>query len=189
MNDQISQLHVPTEAEVTPEIRALWDKSREKLGFVPNVFRAQALNTAQFSAWWAYFNTLVNRGEYLTPLERELVAVVVSAENRCLYCLVSHGAAARELSGDPVLADTVAIDHRAADLTPRLRAMLDYAVKLTRTPADCGHDDLRALWAAGLTDHEVLELVQVIGMFNLTNRVSGALGFLPNREYYGQGRG
>lgn len=188
MNDDISYLHVPTEAEVTPEVRALWAKSGEKLGFVPNVFRAQALNPAQFSAWWNYFNTLVNKGEHLTPLERELVAVVVSAQNRCVYCLVSHGAAVRELSGDPVLADTVAIDHRAADLSLRLRAMLDYAVKLTRTPQEMTRDDLRALWEAGLTDPEILELVQVIGMFNLTNRVSSALGFVPNREYYGQGR-
>ncbi len=188
MNDEISFLHVPTESEVTPEVRALWAKSQERLGFVPNVFRAQALNPAQFSAWWAYFNALVNRGEFLTPLERELVAVVVSAQNRCVYCLVSHGAAVRELSGDAVLADTVAIDHRAADLPLRARAMLDYAVQLTRRPQACGQEDLRPLREAGLTDHEILELVQVIGMFNLTNRVSSALGFVPNREYYGHAR-
>lgn len=189
MPKPISFLPVPTSGEVTPEIARLWAKSSEVMGFTPNVFRAQALNAAQFSAWWAYFNLLMNKEGFLPPLEREMVAVVVSSLNRCVYCLVSHGAALRVLCGDARLADVLAIDYRLADLSPRQRALLDFAAKLTRTPEAMGQADLEPLREAGLSDHAILELAQVVGMFNLTNRVSSALGFVPNEQYFEQARG
>ena len=189
----ISFLHVPDEAEVTPEVRKLWGKAQANLGFVPNVFRAQALNPEQFSAWWGYFNLLLNKEGFLPPLEREMVAVVVSSLNRCAYCAVSHGAALRtlllEAGLDPGLEGLLAANFRQAGLDARLHAMLAFAEKLTLGPADMEEADLALLRAQGLTDPQLLELAQVVGMFNLTNRVSSALGFAPNPEYHLQGRG
>jgi uncharacterized peroxidase-related enzyme len=184
----ISFLQVPAEHEVTPEIQKLWGKAHANIGFVPNVFRAQSLNTGQFSAWWAYFNLLLNKEGFLPPVEREMVAVVVSNLNRCVYCAVSHGAALRGLlraDGMPTtLEGVLAVNHRGAPLPERLHAMLDFAEKLTLHPASMREDDLRLLRQHGLTDHQLLELTQVVGMFNMTNRISSALGFVPNDEYH-----
>lgn len=186
--DRISSLPVPDATQVPEGVRKLWAKAEANIGFVPNVFRAQAVNGEQFLAWWNYFNLLLNKEGYLTNAERELVAVVVSGVNRCLYCAVSHGAALREFLGDPQKADAVAVNWRHADLTERERALAAYAEKLTRHPAEVTAADLEPLRAVGLDDHQIMELVQVIGMFNLTNRVSSALGFVPNPEYYRQAR-
>ena len=184
----ISFLNVPGEAEVTPEIVKLWGKAQANIGFVPNVFRAQALNPGQISAWWAYFNLLLNKEGFLPPVEREMVAVVVSNVNRCVYCAMSHGAALRGLlrqDGQPTeLEGLLAVNHRHAPLTPRLHAMLDFAEKLTRSPEDMRQSDLEPLRTHGLNDQQILELTQVIGMFNMTNRISSALGFVPNDEYH-----
>ncbi|PYE53188.1 peroxidase-related enzyme [Deinococcus yavapaiensis] len=185
---RLSYLAVPTEADVTPEIAALWRKAQANLGFTPNVFRAQALNAAQFWAWWKYYDLLMNKEGWLPPLEREMVATVVSSLNRCVYCLVSHASAVRVLSGDAKLADTLAIDYRQADLTLRQRAMLDFAAALTLHPDGRSPADLEALRAVGLDDHAILELTQVVAMFNATNRISSALGFVPNEEYFQLGR-
>lgn len=190
--NRISWLAVPTEADVPEGVRKLWSKAEANVGFVPNVFRAQALNGEQFLAWWGYFNLLLNKEGFLTPLERELVAVVVSGANRCIYCAVSHGAALREFlqqaGENPQTADLVAVNWRHASLSPRRAALCAYAERLTLHPAEVAEADLQTLREVGLNDQQILELVQVIGMFNLTNRVSGALGFLPNAEYHGQAR-
>ncbi|MFC3835165.1 MULTISPECIES: peroxidase-related enzyme [Deinococcus] len=184
----ISWLAVPDTSSAPEGVLRLWQKSSEALGFVPNVFRAQALNGEQFLAWWAYFNLLVNREGHLSPAEREMLAVVVSAANRCVYCEVSHGAALRGLLDDPLKADTIAVNWRHARLDARQTALCAYAEKLTLRPAEMTQDDLETLRQVGLDDHAILELVQVVGMFNLTNRVSGALGFVPNAEYHTQHR-
>ncbi len=187
-DSRFSFLPVPTEAEVPEGVAKLWRKAESNLGFVPNVFRAQALNGAQFQAWWAYFNLLLNKEGHLSAQERELVAVVVSSLNGCLYCAVSHGAALRLSGMDPSKADAVAVNWRQAPLSEREAAICRYAEQLTRFPASMTEADLEPLRAAGFGDHDLLELVQVIGMFNLTNRVSSALGFVPNAEYYAAGR-
>jgi uncharacterized peroxidase-related enzyme len=184
----VSALALPSREDVPEGVRRLWDKSQEVFGFVPNVFVAQALNGEQFQAWWSYFNLLVNKEGYLTNAERELLAVVVSGLNRCTYCAVSHGAALRHHTGDPVTADLVAVNWRQAGLPGREAALAAYAEKLTLTPADVTPDDLLPLRAVGLHDHQILEAAQVIGMFNLTNRVSTALAMVPNVEYHSQGR-
>lgn len=185
---RISFLPVPDEAQVPEGVRKLWGKAEANIGFVPNVFRAQALNGEQFLAWWNYFNLLLNKEGFLSNAERELVAVVVSGVNRCLYCAASHGAALREYSGDAARADAVAVNWRHARLSPRESALAEYAEKLTLRPAEVTEADLAPLRGVGLDDHQIMELVQVIAMFNMTNRVSSALGFVPNAEYYGQGR-
>jgi uncharacterized peroxidase-related enzyme len=185
---RISYLPLPDRDDVPDGVARLWEKSQEAFGFVPNVFRAQAVNGEQFLAWWGYFNLLVNKDGYLTNAERELLAVVVSSVNRCTYCEISHGAALRAFTDDAVRADLVASNWRQADLPDREAAMCAYAEKLTLHPAEVTEADLEPLRAVGLDDHQIVELVQVVGMFNLTNRVSTALGFVPNAEYHQMGR-
>lgn len=184
----ISALPVPEAAELPEGITKLWAKAQDAFGFVPNVFRTQAYNPEQFLAWWRYFNLLVNKEGYLDNATREFLAVVVSGLNRCDYCAVSHGAALREYSGDARTADLVAVNWRQAHLADREIALAEYAEKLTLRPADVTPEDLRPLREVGLDDHQILEAVQVIGMFNLTNRVSTAIGMVPNAEYHGQAR-
>ncbi|WP_216319326.1 peroxidase-related enzyme [Deinococcus aestuarii] len=185
---RLSFLPIPDESQVPEAVGRLWAKAEANIGFVPNVFRAQAVNGEQFLAWWNYFNLLLNKEGFLSNVERELVAVVVSAANRCLYCEVSHRAALREFSGDAQKADAVAVNWRQAELTERERTLAEYAENLTLRPAEVTEADLTPLRAVGLDDHQIMELVQVIGMFNLTNRVSSALGFMPNAEYFSRGR-
>lgn len=185
---RISALPLPDREDVPEGVRRLWDRSLEVFGFVPNVFVAQAYNGEQFQAWWSYFNLLVNKEGYLTNAERELLAVVVSGLNRCTYCTVSHGAALRHHTQDPVTADLVAVSWRQAALPEREAALAAYAEKLTLWPADVTPADLEPLRAVGLDDHQILEAVQVIGMFNMTNRVSTALAMVPNPEYHAQDR-
>lgn len=186
--NKISWLAVPTEESAHEGVRKLWNKAEANLGFVPNVFRAQALNGEQFLAWWNYFNLLVNKPGHLSNAEREMLAVVVSGLNRCVYCAVSHGAALRGTGVDAARADTLAVNWRHADLSGREAALCAFAERLTLHPAGMAQSDLTPLRDAGLDDAQILEAVQVIGMFNMTNRVSSALGFLPNAEYHSQGR-
>lgn len=185
---RLSFLAVPTTDTAHEGVKKLWAKAEANMGFVPNVFRAQSLNGEQFLAWWNYFNLLVNREGFLSNAERELLAVVVSGLNRCVYCAVSHGAALREFDGDAAKADAVAVNWRQADLTGREQVLCAYAEKLTRHPDQMTEADLEPLRAAGLSDEAILEAVQVIAMFNMTNRVSSALGFVPNPEYHTQSR-
>ena len=185
---RISFLPVPAPEDVPEGVTRLWAKSAEAFGFVPNVFRAQAVNGDQFLAWWNYFNLLVNKEGHLSNADRELLAVVVSNVNRCTYCVISHGAALRTYTEDERTADLVAVNWRQAGLPERESAMAAYAEKLTLHPADVVEEDLEPLRKVGLDDHQIMELVQVVGMFNLTNRVSSALGFVPNAEYHSQSR-
>ncbi|QFG69083.1 peroxidase-related enzyme [Ornithinimicrobium pratense] len=188
LDPSISALPLPSPDEVPEGVRRLWEKSREVFGFVPNVFVAQAYNGEQFQAWWSYFNLLVNKEGYLTNAERELLAVVVSGLNRCTYCAVSHGAALRHYTGDPVTADLVAVNWRQAELSHREAALAAYAEKLTLAPGEVTPEDLEPLREVGLDEHQILEAVQVVGMFNMTNRVATALAMVPNVEYHSQDR-
>jgi uncharacterized peroxidase-related enzyme len=185
---RISYLPVPTADDVPEGVVKLWAKAEEAVGFVPNVFKAQAVNGDQFLAWWNYFNLLVNKDGHLSNADRELLAVVVSNVNRCNYCVISHTAALRTYTEDERTSDNVAVNWRQANLPEREATMAAYAEKLTLHPADVVEADLEPLRAVGLDDHQIMELVQVVGMFNLTNRVSSALGFVPNVEYHSLGR-
>jgi uncharacterized peroxidase-related enzyme len=185
---RISFLPVPTADDVPEGVGKLWAKAEKAFGFVPNVFTAQSVNGDQFLAWWNYFNLLVNKDGFLSNADRELLAVVVSSVNRCNYCVISHTAALRTYTEDERTADNVAVNWRQAHLPERSAAMAEYAEKLTLHPADVVEADLEPLRAVGLDDHQIMELVQVVGMFNLTNRVSTALGFVPNAEYHSLGR-
>jgi uncharacterized peroxidase-related enzyme len=124
----------------------------------------------------------------LSKLEREMVAVVVSSANRCFYCLVAHGQAVRRLSGDPQLGEILVMNYRVAELSPRQRAMLDFAWKLTTAPAEVAEADREALRAAGLAEDEIFDLADVIGFFNMSNRFAIASDMMPNPEYHAMDR-
>jgi uncharacterized peroxidase-related enzyme len=189
MSEQrISRLRVPEEQILPEDIQELYAKNREKPGFVPNVFQAYSLRPAQLRGFIALYDSIMEADSGLTKAEREMIAVAVSAENHCFYCLISHGAILRIRSKNPVQADTIAANYRAADLTPRQLAMLDYAVKITRASDTCSDADIDALRAHGFSDEDIMDIIQTAAFFNYSNRVASALEMRPNREFYGMGR-
>src|SRR3954447_1860081 len=185
---RIARLHVPAEDEVPDEVKELWATPLEKLGFVPNVLKIFALRPRHLLGWWAYYDELLRGDSGLTKAQREMIAVVVSAANRCHYCIVSHSAALRKLTKEPDFVDRLATGYKYADLEPRDRAMLDYAVKLTEASDRCTDEDVEALRDAGWNDEEIMDITQVAAMFNFTNRLASGLGWVPNSEYFSLGR-
>jgi uncharacterized peroxidase-related enzyme len=184
----ITALTLPA-AELTPAMRGYFDKCMEKLGFVPNVLAAYAFDMAKLEAFVAMYNDLMLAPSGLSKLEREMIAVAVSAENRCYYCLTAHGAAVRALSGDPVLGELMVMNYRAARLDRRQRAMLDFAVKLTVEPHAIEEADREALRKSGFSDRDIWDIAAVAGFFNMSNRVAAATDMRPNSVYHGQARG
>jgi uncharacterized peroxidase-related enzyme len=174
---------VPDEDELPEDLRGLFAKARERIGFVPNVFRVWAFRPERLRAWFTHFRSLHEPTEGLGAAEREMIAVVVSQANGCLYCLVAHGAALREELGDPVLGERIAFDWRRAGLDERRAAICAYAEKLTRAPRLLEQADLRSLLDVGLTMAEAWDVAEIASMYNLTNRMAMATNMLPNEEY------
>jgi uncharacterized peroxidase-related enzyme len=174
--------------KLSPEMEAYFAKCEEKLGFVPNVLKAYAFDNAKLSAFVAMYNDLMLAPSGLSKLEREMIAVAVSSHNHCYYCLVAHGAAVRQLSGDPPLGELMAMNYRAARLSKRERAMLDFAVKLTAEPWLVEEEDREALRRTGFSEHDIWDIAAVAGFFNMTNRVASATDMRPNGVYHGQAR-
>jgi uncharacterized peroxidase-related enzyme len=187
-DDDVVALKLPAAIPLSPEMAAYFTKCEEKLGFVPNVLKAYAFDTAKLSAFVAMYNDLMLAPSGLNKLEREMIAVAVSAQNRCYYCLVAHGAAVRQLSGDPPLGELMVMNYRAARLSKRERAMLDFAVKLTAEPWSVEEKDRVRLRQAGLSDRDIWDIAAVAGFFNMTNRVASATDMRPNSAYHGQAR-
>ena len=179
---------VPEEGALPERIQGLFAKARENLGFVPNVFRVWSYRPERLSAWFAHFRLLHEPTEGLSAADREMVAVVVSQANGCLYCLVAHGQALREELGDPVLGDRIAFDWRRAGLDERRLAICAFAEKLTVRPREVQPADVASLLDAGLTQEEAWDVAEIASMYNLTNRMAMATGMLPNREYHGMSR-
>ncbi len=188
MAPDISRLAVLNEASLPEDIQELYAQMRAKPGFVPNVYRAYSLRPHQLRGFIALYDAIMVEASGLTKAEREMIAVAVSAHNHCFYCLTSHGAVLRIRSGDPILADTIAANYRAADLTPRQRAMLDYAVKITRTPDECSDADIENLRGHGFSDEDIFDIIQVAAFFNYSNRVANALEMRPNAEFHSMAR-
>jgi len=184
----ISWFPVLEYGEMDPEVRALLQKAESRAGFCPNVFRAFAWRPSHFLKWFAHYNELMTGPSGLTRAEREMIAVAVSMQNHCLYCLAAHGATLRQLTGDPVLADRIVLDYRRAGLAPREQAMLDYAIKITREMQECSPDDIAQLRDAGFSNEEIWDIAEVAAMFNFTNRLADATGQMPNPEYHGMAR-
>jgi len=174
--------------ELTPEMAAYFAKCEEKLGFVPNVLKAYAFDMTKLSAFVAMYNDLMLAPSGLSKLDREMIAVSVSAHNRSYYCLVAHGAAVRQLSGDPPLGELMVMNYRAARLSERERAMLDFAVKLTAEPWIVEEEDRARLRHAGFSDRDIWDIAAVAGFFNMTNRVASATDMRPNSVYHAQAR-
>lgn len=179
---------VPDEAELPDGLRGLFAKARENLGFVPNVFRVWAFRPERLSAWFEHFRSLHVATANLDDADREMIAVVVSQANGCLYCLVAHGAALREALDDPVLGERIAFDWRRAGLDARRSTICAYAEKLTLTPRLLGEEDVRSLLDVGLSVEEAWDVAEIASMYNLTNRMAMATNMLPNEEYARLGR-
>jgi uncharacterized peroxidase-related enzyme len=187
-DERITWLRVPGREELPAEVLELWAPALEKLGFVPNVLRAYALRPSHLVAWTAWFDETMKGDSGLTKAEREMIAVVVSVANDCAYCIAAHSAVLRKLMKDPALADAVAADHRSADIPERMKVALDYAVKLTLRPREMVEEDVEALRDAGWSDEDVLDIAEVTGLFNMSNRMASGLGWAPNAEYEQLGR-
>ncbi|MCK6444656.1 MAG: peroxidase-related enzyme [Elstera cyanobacteriorum] len=181
-------LHTPDEASLPDDLKPYFQKCRDKLGMVPNVLRAWLLRPEKLRTFIASYNELMLGASGLSKLEREMIAVAVSAVNRCYYCLVAHGAAVRQMSGDPELGEMLVMNYRVAELPARQRAMLDFAVKLTETPHLITANDRASLSAQGFSDEDVFDICEVTGFFNMTNRVAHGVDMMPNPEYHRQAR-
>jgi uncharacterized peroxidase-related enzyme len=186
-DEQVMALDLP-QGELSDAMRAYFAKCDEKIGFVPNVLRAYAHDNAKLEAFAAFYNDLMLAPSGLSKLEREMIAVVVSSQNRCYYCLTAHGAAVRQLSGDPALGELLVMNYRAAELAPRHRAMLDFAVKLTEAPWSVEEEDRARLRQAGFSERDIWDIAAVASFFNMSNRMASAVDMRPNAEYHAQGR-
>ena len=174
--------------KLSPAMQAYFAKCEEKLGFVPNVLLAYAFDNAKLEAFVAMYNDLMLGESGLSKLEREMIAVAVSSQNRCYYCLVAHGAAVRHYSGNPLLGEQMAMNHRVARLPKRQRAMLDFAVKLTVSPWSVEDADREGLRRAGFSERDIWDIAAVAGFFNMSNRIASATDMRPNTVYHGQAR-
>jgi uncharacterized peroxidase-related enzyme len=174
--------------KLSPAMQGYFDKCQEKLGFVPNVLAAYAFDNAKLEPFVAMYNDLMLAPSGLSKLEREMIAVAVSSHNKCYYCLVAHGAAVRALSGDPALGELMVMNYRAARLSKRHRAMLDFAVKLTAEPWAVEEEDREALRKAGFTERDIWDIAAVAGFYNMSNRVATATDMRPNPDYHAQAR-
>jgi uncharacterized peroxidase-related enzyme len=184
-NEKPTALDLPMADPLPADTQKYFDVCQEKLGMVPNVLRAYAFDIAKLNAFSAMYNDLMLGDSGLSKLEREMIAVVVSSINRCWYCQVAHGAAVRQLSGDPKLGEAMVMNYRAADLDDRQKAMLDFAAKLTTASAAIEGADRQALRDVGFTDRDIWDIASVTGFFNMTNRVASATAMVPNDEYHG----
>lgn len=160
----------------------------EKLGLVPNVLRAFSFDNAKLRSFVNLYNEMMLGDSGLSRLEREMIAVVVSAVNRCYYCLVAHGQAVRRLSGDPVLGELLVMNYRVAKLPARQRAMLDFAVMLTEAPEAVEESDRTALREAGFHERDIWDIAAVTGLYNMTNRLASGVDMMPNRQYHAMDR-
>ena len=175
-------------AALDAEIEAYFQKCRDKIGYVPNVLLAYTHDLAKLKAFAAMYNDLMLAPSGLSKLERELIAVAVSAVNRCYYCLTAHGAAIRQLSGNPELGEMIVMNYRAAPLDARQRAMLDFSVKLTETPWSIEAGDRDALRAVGFSERDIWDIAATAAFYNMSNRVATATDMRPNPEYHASAR-
>ena len=189
MNPPISRYPVPDLKDLPADLRSRILEVQEKAGFVPNVFLALAHRPAELRAFLAYHDALLlKEGGHLSKGEREMIIVATSGANNCLYCVVAHGAILRVYEKKPLLADQIAVNHRKADITPRQRAMLDFALKVTRMSHDVSDADFEALRAHGFDDEDIWDIAAISAFFGLSNRMANVINMRPNNEFYLMGR-
>ena len=179
---------LPTREELPEDLQKYFSKCDQKLGMLPNVLAAYSHNAEQLRTFSRFYNTLMFGESGLSELEREMIAVAVSSTNHCYYCQVAHGASVREYADDPQLGELMVMNYRAADLSPRQRAMLDFAVKMTIGSYTIGEPDRQALRDIGFSDKDIWDIANVAGFYNMTNRVASAVNMQPNSEYHSRNR-
>ncbi len=184
----ISRFPVPELKDLPEDMRARILEVQEKAGFVPNVFLALAHRPAEWRAFMAYHDALLLKEGGLTKGEREMIIVATSAVNHCLYCVVAHGAILRIYEKKPLVADQVAVNHRKADIPPRQRAMLDFAMKVCSASHEIEDADFAALREHGFTDEDAWDIAAITAFFGLSNRMANVSGMRPNDEFFLMGR-
>jgi 4-carboxymuconolactone decarboxylase len=185
----ISRFPVPKLENLPTDVRERILAVQEKSGFIPNVFIVLAHRPDEFRAFFAYYDALMLKPGSITKAEREMIVVATSAVNHCEYCVVAHGAILRIYAKDPLLGDQIAVNYRKAPLTPRQRAMLDFAVKVAAESYKVEPSDFEALRAHGFTDDDIWDIGGIAALFALSNRMANLTGMRPNREFYALGRG
>ncbi|MEO9171252.1 MAG: peroxidase-related enzyme [Candidatus Baltobacteraceae bacterium] len=184
----VSRFGEPDEAALPADIADIYEKNRQKIGFVPNVFRAYALRPEHFRAFMQYHDVLMKSEGGLSRAEREAIVVAVSSENRCQYCLTAHGAALRILGKDVELAEQIANNWETAKLPPRLRAILQFASYVNEPGFAATDEDIEELREAGLSDNDIWDTAAIAGFFGFSNRMAGLMDMRPNAEFYSMGR-
>jgi len=185
----ISCFSVPEVTTLPEDIRERLQTVEQKAGFVPNVMRVLSRRPAEFRAFMAYHDALMEGESGLTKAEREMIVVATSGANHCQYCVVAHGAILRIRAKNPLIADQVATNYRQADITPRQRAMLDYAMKVSQRSAEVTESDRETAKAAGLSDEDLWDIASISAFFAMSNRLASATEMRPNEEFFGMGRG
>ncbi len=189
MSHPISRFPVPEIADLPEDIRTAILAVQEKAGFVPNVFLTLAHRPAEFRAFFAYHDALMLKETgNLSKADREMIVTATSAKNNCLYCVVAHGALLRIYAKNPLVADQVAVNHLKADITPRQRAMLDFAMKVCLRSNEVGDDDYAALRVHGFDDEDIWDIAAITAFFGLSNRMANVISMRPNDEFYLMGR-
>ena len=188
-NNYIWDLDIEPKLDILDEEMTRYiEVCKEKLGMVPNVILANASDKERLRNFVNFYNRLMIKEGYLTKLEREMIAVVVSSCNKCFYCLIAHGAAVRQLSNDQILGDELMINYRSASISERQRLILDFSYKLTETPSKVENSDRNILRKANFSDEEILEIVEVASFFNMSNRIAVGTDMRPNAEYHNMAR-
>ncbi len=177
-------IDIPQPDQLPEETQKYLNICQEKLGLVPNVLKTYTHEMQQFNAFSQLYNAIMFADTGLTPLEREMIAVVVSSKNHCFYCLTAHGNSVREYSKDPILGELLVMNYKSADLSKRHRAMLDFASKLTTDPSDIDDTDRKILRDAKFTEKEIWDIASVASFYNMTNRMASAVDMQPNDEYH-----
>jgi uncharacterized peroxidase-related enzyme len=188
MTTAISRYPVPAIADLPEDLRARVLEVQDKAGFVPNVFLALAHRPAEMRAFLAYHDALLLKEGGLSKGEREMIIVATSAANHCLYCVVAHGAILRVYEKKPLIADQIAVNHRKADITPRQRAMLDFAMKVCLASHEIDDADYAALRKHGFSDEDIWDIGAISAFFGLSNRMANMIGMRPNDQFYLMGR-
>ena len=185
----IAATPIPALKDLPEDIRTRIEAVQEKSGFVPNVFMVLAHRPDEFRAFFAYHDALMDKPGNLTKAEREMIVVATSAANQCQYCVIAHGAILRVRAKNPLIADQIATNYRKADITPRQRAMLDFAMKVSARAQEVGPQDFADLKAHDFTDDDIWDMAAISAFFGMSNRLANVTSMRPNDEFYMIGRG
>ncbi len=183
-----SRFPIPDLVDLPDDIRASILAVQDKAGFIPNVFLAMAHRPAEFRAFFAYHDALMEREGGLSKAEREMIVVATSGDNHCQYCVVAHGAILRIRTKNALVADQVSINHRKADITDRQKAMLDFALKVSNRSSEIDDADFAALHEHGFSDDDIWDIAAITGLFGLSNRLANFASIRPNDEFYTMAR-